>query len=458
MSTKTLSSTEWKDIIRAYHNNPIIYSPNNPLDNSILFDKYHYCEPEVRKTTEQIKQILQVNKSQTLKNIIWNLYRAYQFDLKWGSKHYVAVSLNEADYKGETRWHQLHLSHTKIRRFIGQLEEQKLIEVHLGWFDTRTQIGKRTRICATDTLIEYFRKHSIKPIYSQPKFPVLVEGTKGGFVQPPNIDTFNRMCKRLDRINKSNNSHEVSIDLGLLLYYYTITNGVMDKKEKASYVTCCYALQIPVLEPENFCILKPESLTLKRRFKDSSFDVYGRFEAPIQALPSKSKKFRQLLKIDGETTVELDYSNTFPAICYAELGMELKEDAYDIDGYERNEVKRTLNIMLNCKSRCSAIKATMKHFGNIKPYLYYQKLVRSIEAKHQPLMEFFYTDAWKWLMRRESDIAEKIMLHFVRLKECIIPIHDSFVVRAGMEEELRDAMINVWKEFNDGIKPRITTT
>lgn len=55
------------------------------------------------------------------------------------------------------------------------------------------------------------------------------------------------------------------------------------------------------------------------------------------------------------------------------------------------------------------------------------------------------TDKGMKLQRVESNLAEAIMLHFVRQGRAILPIHDAFIVQAHLERELVQVMQDSFK-------------
>ena len=58
------------------------------------------------------------------------------------------------------------------------------------------------------------------------------------------------------------------------------------------------------------------------------------------------------------------------------------------------------------------------------------------------------------MQRIDSDIAEKVMVHFANLGIPILPLHDSFIMHNGYESWLRPVMMKAFKE-TIGIKPKI---
>ena len=67
--------------------------------------------------------------------------------------------------------------------------------------------------------------------------------------------------------------------------------------------------------------------------------------------------------------------------------------------------------------------------------------------KHQLIAEYFYTDAWQGLQKTDSDIAALVLKGLVGLSEGFVPIHDSFVVREDVLEQLIEIMQDAFKQI-----------
>ena len=76
----------------------------------------------------------------------------------------------------------------------------------------------------------------------------------------------------------------------------------------------------------------------------------------------------------------------------------------------------------------------------------YVELLHDLKAMHEPIDPFFFSEAWTWLQRRDSDIAEKVMLKLLDQPYTALPIHDSFIVRRDAEGRVREAMKEAFEE------------
>lgn len=158
----------------------------------------------------------------------------------------------------------------------------------------------------------------------------------------------------------------------------------------------------------------------------------------------------------------------FPSIAYGLMGQELDDSAYQLGGAQqpkpiRKVVKRTLLTMLMTESPESARKAVHKALSDDairdnsqkyadKPYMLpfeafapdgcppIPEIIAAMEKQHEPLCkDFLYNpDMGLYLMYRESQIAERVMLDMAEQGAPVLPIHDSFVAMTswvGYEHE-----------------------
>ena len=91
-----------------------------------------------------------------------------------------------------------------------------------------------------------------------------------------------------------------------------------------------------------------------RRIFNEDFSRGGRFYAEGGSWQTLSKTERQRITIDGEPTVEIDFSSFHPTLAYAECGLVPPADAYEIPGFPRELVKIAFNILLNSSGRNGA--------------------------------------------------------------------------------------------------------
>jgi len=190
----------------------------------------------------------------------------------------------------------------------------------------------------------------------------------------------------------------------------------------------------------------------RRIFTGGNFAFGGRYyDVGCFSYQSMNKGIRANILIDGEPTVELDFSNMFLMMLYHTEGIDYQSDGYEIDGYERNDVKLAVNILFNTKNKQGAVGA-LRNNGISDG----GKLIDLIKKKHSKLQKYFYSEIANELMRKESDIATEIIT--IGISEGIIslPLHDSFIVQKKNENKMEEIMCDVYsRTFNYG--PRIKT-
>jgi len=198
---------------------------------------------------------------------------------------------------------------------------------------------------------------------------------------------------------------------------------------------------------------------LYRVFNDTKFSTGGRYYGGWwESIPnngSKGTQFRRHLVINGKATVEIDYSGLHPAILYAKEGMTLPQDPYTpILGKKYRDVsKRILNAFINSKQDMKSGPRNLK-FRFDDQTLTWGKIKERVNEIHAPISKYFCTGAGMWLMYEDSLLATKVMHHFAKYGIPCLPVHDSFIMHHGYENELRDKM-NEFFEERYGVKAKI---
>jgi hypothetical protein len=188
----------------------------------------------------------------------------------------------------------------------------------------------------------------------------------------------------------------------------------------------------------------PSQLSLTRIFSKGSFELGGRLFAPIQ---NYTKQTRKYFYLNGEPTIEIDYSSIHPHMLYHREGLEFDgDDPYAIEGFDRDAVKVAFNIMLNKEAfgaNKSAAKTISKAVGCDNDTA--EALETAIKALHSPIAHHFSTGIGLTLQRRDSDIALLVINTFVKELRPIICVHDSFIVSVRDTETLILTMNDSYK-------------
>ena len=198
-------------------------------------------------------------------------------------------------------------------------------------------------------------------------------------------------------------------------------------------------------------------IPVMRRIFNGGFDRGGRCYCQgesFQNIRAGERRGLQLL-IDGVLypVVEIDYANLHAVMAYTQAGLAIPPgDQYAIDGFDRSVVKRAFNVLLNATAQKHAVAALVEDLhhgdyelwqhsglatrqrGECRPYA--KKVIAAIAEKHHPIAGFFGSDCGAAFMRRDSDMAVRVMIRVLEeTGRCPLPVHDSFLV-AGLDQEV----------------------
>lgn len=166
-----------------------------------------------------------------------------------------------------------------------------------------------------------------------------------------------------------------------------------------------------------------------------------------------SDNYRLDITMDGESVVEVDYSGLHIHIAAAENGTleHLPDDPYSLVGVEgdRKVVKLATNIMLNCRSKRSAVAAINRELERVKSsYTSGVKLYEDIHSAFSFVGDVFgRQDSYGlYLQSQDSKLATKVMEPFLEMNMPILPVHDSFITKQRMVEVLCWKMGEAFRE------------
>jgi len=199
-------------------------------------------------------------------------------------------------------------------------------------------------------------------------------------------------------------------------------------------------------EDHDFSPIQLHRQTLKRIFNSDKFDKGGRFYGGWwQNIPSA---YRAFITIDGKFTDEFDYGRLHPTILYAQKGLSIDDDAYDIGiGSEHREiVKQTFNAMVQMKRPSKTPPRDIDFQSTGKTW----KQIRDrILKKHEPIADCFFCGMGNKLQFKDSQLAEQVMLRFAKQDIPVLPVHDSFIIMRGLYSELVDVMHEEFEKMFD---------
>jgi len=190
----------------------------------------------------------------------------------------------------------------------------------------------------------------------------------------------------------------------------------------------------------------PNSRTLSRIFNNCSFTqggrLYGGFWQPLH----KEERLKGI-RIEGQETVSLDYSQVCPRILYGKAGVEpTSKDLYDIQRLRghREGVKKVMNALLHAKKPLE--RAPMGTRSLLPKKIKIDEIVRRIAEAHPVLKPYFGSGIGMELMFMESQILVHVLLTLIKRRIVALPVHDAVTVRKDAAEEAEQVMNDAFKE------------
>ena len=301
-----------------------------------------------------------------------------------------------------------------------------------GYFDRTIYQGKTTRFVARDELLERLQEldgHpaiSIKPDFNAETI-ILRDKVDGRKVLQEYEDTpaTERHRANLKKINSCFLKHWCDLEV----------QGTELAKLEARIAN--HATK----EPIDF-----SQRTLVRIFSNGSFKQGGRFyRGWWQNVPSEYRKY---ITIDEKRTAEFDFSQLNPHLLYHSNYKVLgSDDAYDrvLEGEHRKIVKQAFNAMVQAST---PLKSCPEEIDMSGLEMSWAELRDRIIKAHKPIADHFFKGVGNHLQFMDSNIAERIMLHFAGMDAPALPIHDSFILHHAYGEsgEVEEAMRRAFYE------------
>jgi hypothetical protein len=190
------------------------------------------------------------------------------------------------------------------------------------------------------------------------------------------------------------------------------------------------------------------------RVFNENFKRGGRFYGPwwLHHIPSE---LRQYILINGNKTVERDYSSLIIHQIYNELGLNYyEENTYSPDPYiledvapsERKLNKAIIQISLNCRNFDGLNGALIDEFrkGNLKGKKPKEKeIIRRLNIFREmnpKISRYVYSNCASRFQFQDSEIARNIVNKCIHKQIPVLCIHDSFIVEYTHSNFIVDTM------------------
>jgi hypothetical protein len=245
---------------------------------------------------------------------------------------------------------------------------------------------------------------------------------------------------------------------------FEIEIALKNQREEKQLIDWCNRKRDETSRQPHVTELETFNRYLERIF-NGTFDHGGRLYGTwIQYVPGW---LRERITIDGEETVEFDFSCMSLRMLHHLNGSDYREDGYDLPElsayaerkfgdpkFFREEVKSIVQAMLNNDDE--TIRPEMTRLSkSLSPRFTRARVKQMILEKHEAIKDAFVSNAGKVIQRMDSDIALDVIVNLMDQDILALPIHDSFIVQAAHRQALHDQMIasyRKWFSFDPIIK------
>lgn len=196
---------------------------------------------------------------------------------------------------------------------------------------------------------------------------------------------------------------------------------------------------------------------LHRVYNRKSFSCGGRaYGALHQSLP---KDMRSFIHINGQETIELDFSAYHILMLYHMEGIDYQPDPYTIcEGRKMRAIYKAVGLIsINAKDDKTAYGAIRQELADRglkmpkrdEPLI---SLVNTFKEAHTPIKKYLFSDIGTHLQNKDSDIMNAILIRLMEMDIVGLSVYDSVIVPAQHKDILEAIMIEEYQK-QMGFKP-----
>jgi len=370
--------------------------------------------------------------------ILANLHETYSIQ----DYLFTFYSRSNSDYKESKHYNPNKISARPLRFLADSLEKHGWVDTSQWYYDKK---DKENRWCSrmrpSKKLLQAFREFKITPKCIYRKFIECI-----------------RLKDSKKRLEEYENTPATILMRNNLLAYNNLLSQTNIKLKRSRKIN-----EYLELNPANF-----KDTEYHRIFNDSSFKLGGRFYGPWWV--TLSKDARGNITLNGEKTIELDYSSIGIHLLYSQENLsyyDLNGNNYDpyilkgIDPKEREVNKKIITFALNMspgnrhRKFVYTVRKKIKKTNDKRSILGIKKLLnvptprevhkrlRIFEKENVPIKHYLFTSVGTKLQFKDSCIAESVIERMGSMRIPILVIHDSFIVQYRNRDLLRELMNNV---------------
>ena len=122
----------------------------------------------------------------------------------------------------------------------------------------------------------------------------------------------------------------------------------------------------------------------------------------------------------------------------------------DPDSKEREMYKLLALVVINCSSEIETLKAfrdavRKKQFNIALTDISLKVLLTRFKEVHYRIAEYIHSGAGNMLQNIDSKISNNILMRMTEAGIPCLPVHDSYIVLAQHESQLKEAMTNEYR-------------
>lgn len=390
--------------------------------NAVILEQIARVENRVRA----LKPRDAYNRSELVRRIVANAL-ACQFHRELPN---VAFRATAAFYRHEPCW----LNGASLAKTIELLQRCGLVLAKPGIWGRASSLYIPTRSLLKLGAEHGATRHSIvESVRSERLVRLRKSNSDGPEISFRSCEETSAWVSQLQAYNTYVAGHDLSVDASCAEVATWIQN-INDDRQRSGLRLC---------RPELF------RKSVYRTFNNGSFKQGGRMYGAWWINAPRS--IRPSIKINGEHTVEYDYSGCAIRMLYHEKGIEYHGDPYRLDplwayasenslgeNHFRPAVKALMQALINSPRGVNPARARMVGCS-VKPFSR-RDVIEMIEIKHSEIAEAFGSGAGLSLQKMESDLALTIISNLMDRGILALPIHDSFRVEQRFEKELIEEM------------------
>jgi len=398
--------------------------------------------------------------------LVLDLYQSYLCD----PEQYLAYSRREVSYLNVGSDHPYIKNHNikyqYLLKCVDYLYGDGLIENHEGGYfrDDKSNkiISFASRIRPLKSLMSVVEEYGVTPEMIDDFAPLDViilrgkEDEKTG-IKPEKRYPRNKVTTRMVTLIRQYNSllerSQIDVDIECL------TDKDRDELVK----------KLADIDGLKRIVLRLSNKSVYRVFNNGSMEQGGRYyKAWWISAPSTIRKY---ITIQGDPTVELDFSAMHVHLLYAVKGVnyaDKKEDAYTLASGAHTLANpkddRALNKLIlltafNAKSSESAASAVyddLRTEGKLYRYSIQNHdrinaKLSLLKQKHPVISDMIADDYGLKLQYYDSNVIERVIDHFTAIGIPVLTVHDSVICQAQHEELVRNVMVRYFYQVVENL-------